>query len=370
MKQRWFFLILFTGLVCFTLAEITCRVYFAVTNHNSRYLVAGFVQSVRPPVVDELKFRKGGGSYFIEDHCQNRNIKFTLADNETRERPGGRLSTPAKFRIIALGGSSTFGMNSPNDFTWPARLETHLRKNGIESVEVNNTGLPGLKLENMLDKLDRNIATYDPNWIVYYEGYNEGVNPSITSFHETNPIGKILAPLHYRVMSYTYLIEKMYFLSEAHLWNQTPDIQKFKDQLSTLLARARKSNANMMIVLQATKLNRLPELNSISLNDKKQLLAVTDKILKEHADRKSMVPVLRMIKTQILQKVAQEFAQENGIPFADPRPALEAAVTNEMPKSKVFCDDIHPGDRGNDIIGEVAAQRLAELFKRNPLASN
>jgi uncharacterized protein YjbI with pentapeptide repeats/lysophospholipase L1-like esterase len=78
------------------------------------------------------------------------------------------------YRIIAVGGSTTFGAGVTNENTWPSILEKKLQNiSGDKDIEVINSGIPGLNSlsENKLVK--ERLVHYKPDLIIFYEGHND-----------------------------------------------------------------------------------------------------------------------------------------------------------------------------------------------------
>lgn len=79
------------------------------------------------------------------------------------------------YRIICLGGSSTFGNGiSDDDHTWPAQLEKILRlKYPDIRFEVINAGGFGYTSYELLTKYLFQLSNYNPDMVIFYETYND-----------------------------------------------------------------------------------------------------------------------------------------------------------------------------------------------------
>jgi lysophospholipase L1-like esterase len=80
-----------------------------------------------------------------------------------------------RFRIIALGESTTFGDTlRAEDRTWPEILETRIANELVceKPVQVINAGVPGWTLANQLARLKADVYPLAPDLIVSYHGYN------------------------------------------------------------------------------------------------------------------------------------------------------------------------------------------------------
>lgn len=78
------------------------------------------------------------------------------------------------FRVVALGGSTTYGIYLTAEEAYPAQLQAILRDEyGYEQVEVVNAGVPGYKTwENFLS-FALQILDLEPDLIIIYQGFND-----------------------------------------------------------------------------------------------------------------------------------------------------------------------------------------------------
>jgi lysophospholipase L1-like esterase len=79
------------------------------------------------------------------------------------------------YRIVALGESTTFGLNlGREDKTWPELLEQMIRQRlpARRPVEVINAGVPYYSLRENLARLPRDILPLQPDMIISYHGFN------------------------------------------------------------------------------------------------------------------------------------------------------------------------------------------------------
>lgn len=80
-----------------------------------------------------------------------------------------------RFRIVALGESTTFGLTMrPGDKPWPELLTAMIRDRlkPDRPVEVINAGVPGWDLEDNDRRLVTDILPLHPDLIISYHGYN------------------------------------------------------------------------------------------------------------------------------------------------------------------------------------------------------
>jgi lysophospholipase L1-like esterase len=79
------------------------------------------------------------------------------------------------YRILAVGGSTTFGHGLSVDDAWPAQLQRILRARGHPQVEVINLSAPGYySLDSVVHLATRGLAL-QPDLIIDYDGLNDVV---------------------------------------------------------------------------------------------------------------------------------------------------------------------------------------------------
>jgi lysophospholipase L1-like esterase len=80
---------------------------------------------------------------------------------------------PGVFRIVALGGSTTYGDQIPKwEDAYPAQLQSILR-GSHPSVEVINAGVPGYSSWEMLISFEFRLLDLEPDLLIVYEGIND-----------------------------------------------------------------------------------------------------------------------------------------------------------------------------------------------------
>ena len=80
------------------------------------------------------------------------------------------------FRIVCLGGSSTFGYHNNDDETYPHYLQGLLEEE-YERIEVVNAGFPYYNTGSIRSLLEAEVWSYEPDLITLYSAYNDACWP-------------------------------------------------------------------------------------------------------------------------------------------------------------------------------------------------
>lgn len=81
---------------------------------------------------------------------------------------------PGVFRIVAIGGSTTYSTATTAENAYPRQLEIMLREDyGYANVEVVNAGVPGYTSWDLLAAYIYRVVELEPDLLIIYEGIND-----------------------------------------------------------------------------------------------------------------------------------------------------------------------------------------------------
>ena len=114
-----------------------------------------------------------------------------------------------KVRIIAFGGSTTIGLESSDEETYPSQLEKFLNKKNKENYEVLNMGFGSKSLNYIKDLFFSEAYKYEPDIIIIYSNRNSLMydGGKIDPTFEGNRIIKVNYFLQQNVMTYKLLFK-------------------------------------------------------------------------------------------------------------------------------------------------------------------
>ena len=370
-KGRRLLIGLLPTLFLFLLGEVAARIVYTVHNHGDlRYLIAP-LGGVRAPVIFPLEPKK---TYTEMDPCSGRSITFTI------NRQGGRGSDWEEtkpigvIRVVAIGGSSTFGVSNPDEATWPAYLGSLLGQRYGTGIEVFNAGFPGYALKDFSEFVVKKLPAYSPDWVLYYEGWNDTDSPVATQVHhqvrriqDQTWFGGISNLLYRRSMLYTYLLEKTQFVRVSRKSGLLPPIRSFENGLEEFTRQIRRDRATPVFVLQVLEpyrsvavLHLQQALENADLDNSLELEALIRRALAQDPrnDYDSLTK-LRVYQTQVLREIVRRTGQRLHVPVVDPQPVF----LDRAGKIPLFCDVVHLTDHGNQLLAQVIADQIR--FKTN-----
>lgn len=105
-------------------------------------------------------------------------LGFYKTNADGHRGPDFPPASEAKFRILAIGDSCTFGLGVHESQTWPARLESllDLAFEGVTDFEVLNLGVPGYSSYQNRRQIELEVERLRGNGVVWMAtGYNDAL---------------------------------------------------------------------------------------------------------------------------------------------------------------------------------------------------
>ena len=115
---------------------------------------------------------------FMDDRVATMSSEETISINSEGFRGVEfSLTKPSDtYRIVMVGGSTTFGSGVFDNETIPFQLEQKLRNENTEfNVEVINAGIGGAWSKTESNLIKNKIIDYDPDLLIAYNGANDGL---------------------------------------------------------------------------------------------------------------------------------------------------------------------------------------------------
>jgi len=166
--------VLLTILSMLVLAEVGLRVLNSAGVASGLFKVLG---KAKPPLDTQelpgMYYAHPYSAYALKPGYERGNFERInelgfRGDEITAKKPEG------VYRVVAIGGSTTFGVYLPWQQSYPYYLQQVLRERlGTDAVEVINAGMTGSTTAESLHRLFTQILPIEPDMVIIYHGYND-----------------------------------------------------------------------------------------------------------------------------------------------------------------------------------------------------
>ena len=154
----------------------------------SLFLVEAYLHVISQPYVDEASSWRigaffpefdrldGKGLYYAHpyfSYAMKPDVKGKTNNLGFRGKDVSIEKSEGVYRIVCIGGSTTYGSRNPDDYTYPKLLEGEFNKRGGKKVEVINAGLVNSTTAETLHRLCSEIIPLSPDLVIIYHGFND-----------------------------------------------------------------------------------------------------------------------------------------------------------------------------------------------------
>ncbi len=356
-------------------------IYWRQHGHDWRYLTIPFGWKDKSPygLKNLTVYPSVHKTKTLFDQLSQRELVFRVNSQGGRGGEWVQAKAPGTTRILAIGGSSTFGINNPEEATWPVLLKRELKSASGTDVEVLNGGRPGgmlgsqpggadaLDSQDLLKSLQGSNSWFQmrPDVVLYYEGYNNSPRPylrrvdwAIARFHTAMWLGQWSRWLYYRSMLYTYLVEKWFFTWIRKQYPLSSAVTYYRAEVQELFHDIQAHGAKPVLVLQVLPYPDPAEIRQANLHDPQAVDALVNRLVDQHAGGQD-VPIQEDFRSvynaAVLIEVARREADAAGVQVIDPRPVF---FSNGRLLEGLLHDHIHLTDRGNALLAQQIAAQL------------
>lgn len=285
----------------------------------------------------------------------------------------GRETTYAKppgtFRIVCIGGSSCYGQSESSDEAiWPVRMEAYLNEAGLsQRVEVINGGCRGYSTFEMLINLELRLVDFSPDLVVTYESINDmrcalypGCVNDNTHWRAVWPVTQKSRTDEIFESSRLFMTWRRYatdwlanqrslgayvivdFGKYTDDYAQPTDVERgfanFRRNLRNIVSVAREHGAKVLLSTQPMRFSDIQGASSYEAQ-KAGLMRCRD--------------------------ILREVADSEGVLLADTAKHVEDALAAELAAGAetddLFQHEVHPTDKGSDLIGRYLADQILAL---------
>jgi lysophospholipase L1-like esterase len=277
----------------------------------------------------------------------------------------GRDFSPSKpkgsFRVVCLGGSSTFGFYSRDDHTYPAVLESLLRaKLTVGPTEVINAGIPHANSDNMVAMLRSELLAYEPDVITVYEAYNDAVE-----LIDTNSLQKLLRWMHAHVATYVAAKRLIAVAGGPELYSRWSryhssnrdyverqielHVGRYEKNIREILALAERTNARVILVKQPVNVDSPRTRKARSYGERVQLLWRG----LENGDALLADEIVLVVHSALIRSL-EKIARERNVAVVD-----NIVILDEHPG--YFASYVHLTEDGNEALARALADEILRM---------
>ncbi len=276
------------------------------------------------------------------------------------------------YRIISFGGSTTMGLESPDNYTYPDLLEKKFRINKSD-VEILNFGLSSKSLNFIRELFFSEAIDYDPDLITIYSARNSIMYDSIGTKLKIREIKfqnfeKLNLYLMKNIMSYR-LMKKIY----NKIANLNIDSKKiispydkriehniyyfshqYPETINQIIKYADKNNIKVVLIKQAIYVDPKTQkkLEKKSLNE---LIDLLKSIKTNQEFQMEYEDIFWILTISILNKHLDNFSNIKNVKIVDPTDALIKDKNN-------FTDYLHLTVRGNKVLAQEIYNKIKNFL--------
>lgn len=298
-----------------------------------------------------------------------RGEKFNVHINKEGFR-GKELGPPGSddiFRVVFLGGSSTQGLESPDDATIPAVLEDMLNKDrdflamlGKSKAEVVNAGMIGHTSFEINNLLNKEILKLEPDLLVLYSAFNDcrhtGVFEAMGIF-EDNIVKRVMkkswAWFYNHSLLFATLYEKFTLFKKKSIQVSRADEVAFipyRENVNAMIDSASRNGIEFAILKQPLFIKGLP-----ALQDKAFFGSIKGRI--KEGDELTYEEAYYWMQSRQLDAL-DSISSDKGVMIIDPLPEVE-----KRDKEELFHDIVHLKKKGNALLAGVTYEYLKENYR-------
>lgn len=363
--------------ILFVAIELLVRVVYYIKYKNSFYLTTPFhlaslaYSDSTKSVIYELniewyknntyfKFKPGTHTQRCPFHYDGKDHWITYYINKNGFRNSEINILKVKPRMICMGESSTAGLESPDGETFPAYLQRLL-----PNAEVINMGMNSYNASYLYNLLSSEACLYKPDLIVLYMGLNDFTSEISAESIKLNSWYKrvyfyIHNRIYYKIMSYTYLSEKIGVLLRKNAkpgmyFENSDPLPAFIPKLKKIFDFCQKNEIKVAFVCQVLNYE----------GDPQYCINLIEKINngEDSFNKKSGVTTTSIIANFYRSyRAIEEFcAQYANVNFVDPR--LDFYKTMQRNGKEDFFvsdnhDPVHLTPFGNKVLAEIIYRKI------------
>jgi lysophospholipase L1-like esterase len=329
-----------------------------------------------------VRFNSFLGYSSLENHQGNgyvsNNYGFRYKENFPPKKPKEEV------RIFVTGGSTAWGVGSPQEDLYTTRIEKKLQEYYPNlRIRVIDAGVGGYLSTHERILILNKISEFEPDVVVMFSGWNDAyagydgfqvlddkwdflnAGPVLAKYHPRYSINKkakkgIMPPRHYKDYIFkTHFLLDRYFYGTQSLEKVKKSIERTQIEPHIVIKNLIK---NILVVYDLSKRQNFTLLFYLqpALDDTKKSLSPFENSMLDDSNKR-FVGFHRYYSRiyDLYRKELPKVADKEGFLFVDG----DGAISDES--KTVFDDNVHFGDRGNRLISEhmtsILHERIVEI---------
>lgn len=265
---------------------------------------------------------------------------------------------PDVTRIVALGDSTTFGMEAgDDDAIWVSRLVAELAGRSGSRFDSINAAIPGNRLEDSFRLLKERIAPLQPDIVIVSQVATDiaaharrqhGSAASVT--HSATPLSALLqeSSLLVNLVRVNAAAITSRWLPGGRYDSLDPaSVDRYRDQLREIVAHCRTRNWQVVLCTAPRSFGDRPDQYALAASSLANNPALSLRGLNAAFDA--------------YNDAIRRVARETNTPLID--------LDRDIPRgAEYFVDAIHFSDAGHRLVGRIAASALQPLIEMQAVA--
>jgi lysophospholipase L1-like esterase len=298
-------------------------------------------------------------------------VEYTINSKGFRNKNFNKKKN-TDYRIISFGGSTTMGLESPDDLTYPAQLEKKLKNNGYD-VEVLNFGFSSKSLNFIRELFFTEAIQYKPDFITIYSARNSIMYDSIGTkikmkeiqFPKLQKVNlylinnimsfRLLFKIYKKILSSNISTEKIISpydeKTEHNIYYFT---NQYFDTIKQIVDYAEKFDIEIILIKQAVYID--PKIQNIIQNRPlNKLIKNLQSLRRNGLFEMNYEDIFWILTITILNKQIDKFEKYNNVTIVDP---ISSLISNQ----KNFEGYLHLTINGNNVLAESIYEKIKNKF--------
>lgn len=267
---------------------------------------------------------------------------------------------PGTVRIVALGGSSTFGYGNRDPQTYPAQLEALLEQRCPDErrIEVINLGIPHQSSAQILALFRAEGLPLEPDVVTFYEGANDTVEVPVVALRaglkRFEPLRQGLRFLRSHLLTLVFVdslidTKSRTFTREQVEKNSAGKAERFVDNLEALRALCAQRGIELVVASQLLQSQTIPREEIRGISQAEEIARVQQRL-----DERGWVGATEqwlLIHDRLMQ-AQRAWARQHGVHYMD-------LIERLGGDRSVLLSWVHVDPEGNRRIAAELAEALA-----------